>query len=121
MVGIQTSAWKINCASVYFDTDKPVKPYLDHLKEIVAKNGSKPIIVGGDVNAKSTRWGSPSVDHRREEVCGTLGELVLHILNSGAMPTFDTVSSDHNGIVLRILQKRLKGLKVERTTRIFNT
>lgn len=154
VVGIQTSAWEITLTSIYFEPDKPVEPYLDHLKEIVAKNGSKPIIVGGDANAKSTWWGSPTVDRRGEEVCGTLGELGLHVLNAGEIPTFDTVrggqryssyvditacstnildkvadwkvvedlsSSDHNGIVFKILQKKSKGLKVERTTRIFNT
>lgn len=91
VVGIQTSAWEITLVSFYFEPDKPIDPYLEQLREIEKENGSKPLIVGGDANAKNTWWGSPKVDRRGEEMCGTLGELDLHILNIGNIPTFDTI------------------------------
>ena len=154
VVGIQTRAWEITLVSIYFEPDKPLEPYLRKLKNIEAANGSKPLIVGGDVNAKSTWWGSPNIDSRGEEVCGMLGELGLYILNAGEIPTFDTIRggqrfssyvdltacsanilglvddwkvdeglmcSDHNGITFSIWLAKSKGLRVERTTRIYNT
>lgn len=154
VVGIQTSAWEITLVSLYFEPDKPLEPYLEHLKKIEIANGQKPIILGGDINAKNTWWGSPTIDNRGEDVCGALGELGLHILNKGEIPTFDTIrggqryssfvditacstnilgmvddwkidesltSSDHNGITFNIKLQKTKGIKVERTTRLYNT
>lgn len=91
VVEVRTSAWKIALVSYYFESDQPVDPYLDHLRKIIGLLDNKYLIIGGDANAKSTWWGSPHIDHRGEEMAGTLHELGLHILNSGDIPTYDYI------------------------------
>ncbi|KAL0861194.1 hypothetical protein ABMA27_009674 [Loxostege sticticalis] len=49
------------------------------------------VILGGDVNAWSTWWGSRETNHRGEEILGMVNELGMHILNRGSEPTFDTI------------------------------
>ncbi|CAB3249970.1 unnamed protein product [Arctia plantaginis] len=91
VVGIRTSAWMITLVSFYFEPTEPVGPYLERLKYIRRKIGSQRIVLGGDANAKSTRWGSRIEDSRGEAFSGALGEMDLHVLNSGNIPNFDTV------------------------------
>lgn len=91
VVGVRVGAREITLVSVYFEPDKPLDPYIELLREIKQKTGADRLIVGGDVNAKSTWWGSTLIDHRGEELCGTLEELGLNVLNVGTTPTFDTI------------------------------
>nr|BAA07467.1 ORF2 [Bombyx mori] len=154
VVGIRTRAWEITLVSYYFEPDKPIESYLEQIKRVERKMGPKRLIFGGDANAKSTWWGCKEDDARGDQLMGTLGELGLHILNEGDVPTFDTirggkryqsrvdvtfctedmldlidgwrvdedlVSSDHNGMVFNIRLQKSKSIKIERTTRIFNT
>ncbi|KAA5605920.1 hypothetical protein F3H15_35115, partial [Pseudomonas aeruginosa] len=39
----------------------------------------------------SAWWGSPNEDQRGEQMCGFLEELGLQVLNTGDIPTFDTI------------------------------
>ncbi|XP_063894705.1 uncharacterized protein LOC126057099 [Helicoverpa armigera] len=91
VVRIRTQAWEIAAASVYFEPDKPMDSYLEHLRAVRRKLGSRHLLIGGDFNAKSPWWGSLTEDSRGEELCSTLDELELQVLNSGTLPTFDTI------------------------------
>ncbi|KAA5570549.1 hypothetical protein F3G14_19145, partial [Acinetobacter baumannii] len=91
VVGIRTRAWEITLVSYYFEPDKPIESYLEQIKRVERKMGPKRLIFGGDANAKSTWWGSKEDDARGDQLMGTLGELGLHILNEGDVPTFDTI------------------------------
>lgn len=82
---------KITVASIYFEDNTDIKPYLDQLKEIVTKAENENILVGGDANAWSIWWGSEREDERGRELHGVLEELGLHVMNSGSVPTFDTI------------------------------
>ncbi|KAG6452350.1 hypothetical protein O3G_MSEX007586 [Manduca sexta] len=153
VVRIRTSAWEVVAVSCYFEPDRPVDKYLDHLRGICQKLGSRRLLVGGDTNAKSLWW-SREVDRRGEEVSDWLDEAGLHVLNEGTMPTFFTVrgdrayssqvditacsddlldkiqnwkveedltSSDHNTITFKIILGKKNQIKIERTTRKYNT
>ncbi|CAB3252283.1 unnamed protein product [Arctia plantaginis] len=91
VVRIRTRAWDLTVVSVYYEPDKPIDGYLERLREIRRKLGSRGLLIGGDVNAKSSWWGSNTEDKRGEELCGTLEELDLQVLNSGNVPTFYTI------------------------------
>lgn len=91
VVKVRTTAWEVFAVSFYFEPDQPIEPYLGHLKKIRDELGSNRLIVAGDTNAKSTWWGSNTVDHRGEEMSGALEEMDLQILNVGDIPTFSTV------------------------------
>lgn len=67
-----------------YASPKAKQPLVMHVS---AKNQ----IVGGDANAKSLWWGSPTTDNRGNKVAGMIVELNLHILNIGTTPTFDTI------------------------------
>ncbi|XP_062529492.1 uncharacterized protein LOC119629800 [Bombyx mori] len=154
VVGINTSAWKITAISFYFEPDQPVEPYMAQLSRIREEIGPGGWIIGGDTNAKSTWWGSPVTDHKGEDLQSALTEMNFAVLNTGKIPTFDTVrggkryssyvditactievldlvddwkieegltSSDHNGILFNIYLEKSKGIRIERTTRLFNT
>ncbi|CAH1988125.1 unnamed protein product [Acanthoscelides obtectus] len=46
------------------------------------------VILAGDLNAKSTFWGSPLTDHRGRYLEEWIAELNMTIVNSGGLPTF---------------------------------
>ncbi|XP_041972130.1 uncharacterized protein LOC121728089 [Aricia agestis] len=88
---LRTKAWEMIVVSFYFEPDKPVGPYLDHLMWIGRELGSDKMVLGGDANAKSPWWGGDKEDPRGREVSAVLEAMSLHILNTGDTPTFDTV------------------------------
>ena len=87
-VTIKAGNLRIGVVSVYFEGDCEMEPYLNRLRQVCAKLPQN-IIVGGDVNAWSTWWGSNSEDHRGERYASFLNEMDLHILNTGEVPTFE--------------------------------
>ncbi|XP_049883069.1 uncharacterized protein LOC126378732 [Pectinophora gossypiella] len=91
VVRIRTSAWEMVAASCYFEPDRPIEPYLEQLKEIRCKLRPKLFLIGGDVNAKNTWWGSSKIDCRGSEVSGAMEEMEMQVLNEGDVPTFDTI------------------------------
>lgn len=91
VVRIRTRAWTITLVSYYFEPDQPMDPYLEHIKKVKREVGNSRFIIGGDANAKSTWWGSPNENPRGKQMCGATDEMGLHILNTGSMPTFDTI------------------------------
>lgn len=94
VVGARTSAWKITLVSFYLEPDQSIGPYLDHLRKIGEMTECKWLIIGGDGNAKNTWWGGSKIDRRGDEMLATLDNLGLHILNTGDVPTFDTIRGD---------------------------
>lgn len=88
---LKTSTWTLGILSIYLEGDQPLEPYLKQIKEILVKIKINSIIIGGDVNAWSTWWGSSSEDHRGAELAGFLEEIQVHILNEGKEPTFETI------------------------------
>lgn len=73
--------------SVYLEKDQPLEPYLARIQHAV--DPTDHIIIGGDVNAWSTWWGSIHENHRGAEYRGFLDEQGMHILNEGDTPTFE--------------------------------
>ncbi|CAH2216015.1 jg23121, partial [Pararge aegeria aegeria] len=91
VVKIRTSAWETTVVSYYFEPNRPIEPYLQHLGKIVKELGTRHIIVGGDANAKNTWWGSVCNDARGVDMEYMLNELDLQVLNVGTLPTFDVI------------------------------
>lgn len=102
VISVHTDAWEVTLVSFYFEPDRLVLPYLEHLKNISHTIQTR-WVAGGDANAKSSWWGSPRTDGRGEELSGFIDELGLHILNRGETPTFDTV---RGGSTLDKLRRR---------------
>lgn len=88
---LKTSEWQLALVSVYFEDYKPLEPYLEHLKRILQTLETKYIIIGGDMNAWNTWWGSKSGDHRGAELLYALEEMNVQVLNVGSEPTFETI------------------------------
>ncbi|CAK1598146.1 unnamed protein product [Parnassius mnemosyne] len=88
---LRTGAWEIGVVSVYLEGDKPIEPYLNMIGEAVESIGTRNVILGGDVNAWNTWWGSRETDIRGVELAAKLDELELHTLNRGTEPTFDII------------------------------
>ncbi|KAJ2940789.1 hypothetical protein O0L34_g14906 [Tuta absoluta] len=88
---IKTNTWTLAVASIYFEDHLPIEPYIQQLEHIKNTLDVPMLLVGGDVNAWSTWWGSVREDHRGEILAGTLNDLGMHILNEGDTPTFDTI------------------------------
>lgn len=91
VVEIRTSAWNIVLVSLYFEPDLKMDEYISQLKQIHRRLGPNKLVMGGDVNAKSTWWGSKIEDDRGEQVVNLVNELDLHIINTGDTPTYDTI------------------------------
>ncbi|CAK1582422.1 unnamed protein product [Parnassius mnemosyne] len=88
---LRTGAWELGVVSVYLEGDKLLEPYLDMIGAAVAGLKTGNVIIGGDVNAWNTWWGSREVDKRGIEVAAKFDEMEFHILNRGTEPTFDTI------------------------------
>ncbi|CAH2247041.1 jg23896 [Pararge aegeria aegeria] len=100
---IKTKNRTLNLISVYFEVDEPLETYLDHVKTIVNKINTRNLILGGDVNAWSTWWGSSKENQRGADLASFLNEMELHILNIGDEPTFETENiARKSGIRLRV-------------------
>ncbi|CAK1578891.1 unnamed protein product [Parnassius mnemosyne] len=87
---LSTGAWDLGVVSVYLEGDTPIDPYLEMIDAAVVGLRTRHVILGGDVNAWNTWWGSRKTNSRGIEVAAKLDQLELHILNRGAEPTFDT-------------------------------
>lgn len=87
---LRTSAWEVVVMSIYLEGDKAIEPYGLHIAKVVEEIGRGNVVLGGDVNAWNTWWGSRDIDERGEEMAALLEELDLQILNQGTEPTFDT-------------------------------
>ena len=61
--------------------------YVDGLGDDLVRH-RKPVIVGGDLNAKAAEWGSPTEDPRGHVVMDWASGLDLSIVNRGDLPTF---------------------------------
>ncbi|KAJ2940785.1 hypothetical protein O0L34_g14902 [Tuta absoluta] len=85
---------EMGIVSAYMESDKPMEPYLEEIRKVIDEIGTNHIILGGDLNAWSTWWGSSDVNHRGEELAGFLEEMNLQILNNGVDPTFDTIRGE---------------------------
>lgn len=88
---LKTDKWIVGVISVYFEDTEPLEPYLEKLKVILDSMQTNKILIGGDVNAWSTWWGSTSENSRGEVIRGFLDENDMQILNHGNEPTFDTI------------------------------
>lgn len=91
---LKTQNLALVLVSVYFEEDQPLTPYLNHVQKIYDKYASKYFLIGGDVNAWSTWWGSSKENLRGTELSVFLEELDLQILNEGDEPTFETIRGD---------------------------
>ncbi|PZC75441.1 hypothetical protein B5X24_HaOG206110 [Helicoverpa armigera] len=87
VVRIRTRAWEIAAASAYFETDKPMDSYLEHLRAIRRGLGSHHLLTtltqkahGGGASRKVAVWRS-YVPHWTSWSCRC----------STAAPTFDTI------------------------------
>ena len=117
---LRTDVWEVVMISTYFEGSQDIEPYITHLKRVKEELKHPNIILGGDVNAWSTWWGSDHEDRRGEALVGALEELGLDILNVGNKPTFYV--ANENGIrksivdittCSRSLLGKIKGWKVE--------
>ncbi|CAK1582424.1 unnamed protein product [Parnassius mnemosyne] len=93
---LKTGAWELGVVSVYMEGDKPLEPYLERIGTAVVGLGTRHVILGGDLNAWNTWWGSRETNNRGIEVAAKLDELELHILNKGTEPTFDVTRGGKN-------------------------
>ena len=76
-------------AGLYASPNAPVssQKMLDEIRDRVAPFMAKDILILGDLNAKSTLWGSPRTNARGEIVAEWAAELDLQLLNEGRKST----------------------------------
>jgi hypothetical protein len=70
----------------YFSPNRTLaefKTFIVELTVAVRRAAPRPVIVMGDLNAKSTAWGSPITDARGRVVCGWAAATGLVLLNRG--------------------------------------
>lgn len=90
---IEAGPLKLGIVSVYYEGDDSITPYIERTRAVCEKLSTHTanILIGGDVNAWSHWWGSPSEDDKRrgqEYVC-FLSQMDYHVLNNGSTPTFE--------------------------------
>lgn len=68
-------------ASMYFQCSHSIEPYLEHLRKLLAHLPRQRLIIGADVNAKSTMWHGPISDDRGEALEHVILNLNLTVLN----------------------------------------
>jgi hypothetical protein len=76
--------------STYFSPNRSRVEFLAHLtalEGVVRRAVPLPVLIGGDLNAKSRLWGSPRTDARGGDVGSWALSLGLHIINRGSTPT----------------------------------
>lgn len=88
---LHTGRTKIGIISVYFEDTKPLTLYINKIKIILGKLVKKKVVIGRDMNAWSSRWGSKMEDDKGEELMGQIIEKGYNILNQGNTPTFYTI------------------------------
>jgi hypothetical protein len=81
---------KIVLIGVYFSPNRPLvafELFLQELGRVVGGVAPAPVLLLGDLNAKSTAWGSPRTDPRGEALEDWAAGLGLEVLNQGAVNT----------------------------------
>ena len=81
---------KVWLAAAYMDQEKDIPP--NNLGELVLEADQRKIglVLGGDVNAHHTIWGSTDINKRGQLLFNYLLQTNLHICNIGQEPTFIT-------------------------------
>lgn len=76
--------------SAYVSPNAPLQSYVDYLNqlEVFILRSVKPVILCGDLNSKSTSWGSPTTDCRGEKLEELLCTCGMIVGNVGGVPTF---------------------------------
>lgn len=75
----------------YFSPNRELEEfevYLNRLREDMRRNRVGRIVIGGDFNAKNTRWGAPSSDVRGILMGEWCEECNVELVNEGGKPTF---------------------------------
>ncbi|XP_076301658.1 uncharacterized protein LOC143219640 [Lasioglossum baleicum] len=70
-----------NCGSAEFEA------YLDRLRDMVTPHLTGPVLVLGDLNARSTSWGNPRTEPRGGILEDWMEGLELRLLNRSSVPT----------------------------------
>ena len=74
----------------YFSPNRTLaefESFLDGIGALIGQNQSRPALVVGDLNAKSTVWGSPATDARGEVLSEWATVTGLSVLNQGSVNT----------------------------------
>ena len=76
--------------SCYCSPNISMDRYVQHIDSLGADliKQKKPVIIGGDFNAKAAEWGSPTEDRRGQVLMDWASGADLTILNRGGNPTF---------------------------------
>ncbi|XP_025271039.1 uncharacterized protein LOC105254350 [Camponotus floridanus] len=89
--GHVTAKWgEIVVVGVYFSPNRDLtqfREYLDQVATSIRRQLPGPVLVAGDLNAKSVDWGSPATDARGQELAEWGAELGLVVLNRGSAHT----------------------------------
>ncbi|GBM81847.1 Retrovirus-related Pol polyprotein from type-1 retrotransposable element R1 [Araneus ventricosus] len=84
-----------NLVSVYFPPSLSKEAAAKELEEVIIKIGHSKIVIGGDVNVRSSLWSPEGEDHRPQDEGGPLIDLILKynllVLNDpSSPPTFES-------------------------------
>ncbi|XP_025267607.1 uncharacterized protein LOC105250072 [Camponotus floridanus] len=89
--GYVAAQWgEIAVVGVYFSPNRDqaeFRAYLDRVATAIRRQLPGPVLVAGDLNAKSAEWGSPVTDARGLDLAEWGNELGLVILNRGSAHT----------------------------------
>jgi len=89
--GFVAAKWgEIAIVGVYFSPNRDLnqfRVYLDQVAAAIRRHLPGPMLVAGDLNAKSVDWGSPATDARGQELAEWGAELGLVVLNRGSTHT----------------------------------
>ncbi|XP_041989124.1 uncharacterized protein LOC121740461 [Aricia agestis] len=79
----------LTVVGVYFSPNRPIAEFGAFLLRLTTfvSGAANPVVVAGDFNAKSTRWGSPATDARGRAMADWLATTGLVVANRGAVST----------------------------------
>ncbi|XP_041987884.1 uncharacterized protein LOC121739463 [Aricia agestis] len=79
----------LTVVGVYFSPNRPIAEFGAFLLRLTTfvSGAANPVVVAGDFNAKSTRWGSPATDTRGRAMADWLATTGLVVANRGAVST----------------------------------
>ena len=90
-MALRGSAQHLAGATIYMDITDNLEKVIKHMTDLVTFAKGRQIIIGGDTNAHSTLWGSPSNNNRGDVLEEFLFRHNIAVLNNGSEPTFQTV------------------------------
>jgi hypothetical protein len=90
LVEIKAVNGNLLMASTYFQFSEPTLVHAERLEKMARENGGKRLVVGGDVNARSTLWEDTHTDERGMTEEETMMASDLYCCNVGGVPTFCT-------------------------------